>query len=49
VAELALTINENALERRFDQADLIGMLAELESITELEAKKLLESRFLEKE
>jgi amino acid adenylation domain-containing protein len=48
VEELALTITRNGLEEKFDEEDLTGMLAELESITEVEAKELLETTVLEK-
>ena len=41
VEELALAITQKELEKKFEQADLTGMLTELESISEEEAKELL--------
>jgi acyl carrier protein len=41
VEELALAITRKELGKNFDQADLTGMLAELESISEEEARALL--------
>jgi hypothetical protein len=41
VEELALAITQKGLEKKFDQADLTGMLTELESISEEEATELL--------
>jgi hypothetical protein len=44
VEELALAITQKGLEKQFDQEDLTGMLTELESISEEEARGLLAPR-----
>jgi amino acid adenylation domain-containing protein len=49
VEELALAITQKELEKKFDQADLTGMLTELESISEEEAKELLGTKVPPKE
>jgi hypothetical protein len=48
VEELALAITRSELEKKFDQAHLTDMLAELESISESQAKELLGTSFSEK-